>query len=228
MPNNFYYIYSEVKPAQCIEIASRNAHGEFLVPSADDCVPIEDDYLDKMKFYLNSLDTNKVLIGGRFKWAGKIRDMTEQVINWDIPNSTIVPMCPAFRADIWHKLGGIDCRFIHAYWDLDLTMRFLEYGFTQFVTPDVIWEELDLEMVDYAPGHTMRSERLFVKTGDVGRALLNLFWVKSPLVDPPSESWVISKKRLSPVEPFSDQDILTKTQGQSETISIDNTHYLWR
>ena len=36
MPDNFHYIYSNVKPAQCLEIAARNAQGEYLIPLADD------------------------------------------------------------------------------------------------------------------------------------------------------------------------------------------------
>ena len=36
MPDNFRFIQSNAKPAQCLEIAARNARGKYLIPGWDD------------------------------------------------------------------------------------------------------------------------------------------------------------------------------------------------
>ena len=51
---NFNYIYSRVKPAQCIELAAREAKGEYLIPSCDDCY-FSEKFLDKFYWGITSL-----------------------------------------------------------------------------------------------------------------------------------------------------------------------------
>ena len=48
LPDNFIYIKSNVKPAQCWEIAARHATGNLLMYVADDIVFITDHPIDKV------------------------------------------------------------------------------------------------------------------------------------------------------------------------------------
>ena len=47
LPNNFKYIYSNVKPAQCLEIALKQATGEFIMNMSDDWL-FSDSFLDNL------------------------------------------------------------------------------------------------------------------------------------------------------------------------------------
>lgn len=60
MPDNFRYIQTNVKPAQCAEIAARYAVGEYLITAADD-YSYSDNYLRKMYWYIKRFDMNRVI-----------------------------------------------------------------------------------------------------------------------------------------------------------------------
>jgi len=47
LPSNFNYIYSQTKPAQCVEISARYAKGELLMVSSDDLL-FGDHFLDNL------------------------------------------------------------------------------------------------------------------------------------------------------------------------------------
>ena len=47
LPSNFKFIYSNVKPAQCIEIGVRNASSDLIIFLADD-LKCDNKFLDKM------------------------------------------------------------------------------------------------------------------------------------------------------------------------------------
>jgi len=197
MPDNFKYIYSKVKPAQCTEIAVRHAVGDYILPFSDD-ETFSHNFLNRLHNYVIRLDTSKVFITFRYSYQGKIND-EQLVFDPDILTSTVLGVAGCFRRDIWNELGGLDNRWIACYSDMDMQMRFFEYGMTPFIAPDCIIGELPQV-------NPKGNAKLYYRCGNSGRELWKKLWV--------DENGMPSKKRLLPVQPFNDNDILTKTQGE--------------
>jgi len=192
MPSNFKYIYTQVNPAQCVEIAVRNATGEYIIYISDDLV-FPDRFLDRIYYYISKLHMEKVLIGNRLQTDGVFYDGILTFDKRRCPNSPVVPWMPALKREIWMNLGGIDRRFSGALCDLDMILRFYETGYTPFIIPDNWGNEIKNGIIF----------SLCKKTEELGRVLNNRFWVKDTMV---------VKNRLEPVISFSDKDILTVDQ----------------
>ena len=198
MPANFKYIYTKVNPAQCFEIAARNAVGEYLLCVADDLL-FPDKFLDRIYFYLSRLYMDKALVGNRVQENGVFCDR-RLTFNRNCVNSPVIPLMPAFKREVWLKLGGIDRRFSAALCDLDMIIRFYEAGYTPFVMFDNWVNEIRSDKI---------ISSLYKKTNRLGRYLNDKFWVKYNEVD---KNWFVVKNRMEPVMSFSDIDILTVDQ----------------
>lgn len=195
MPSNFVYIESNVNCAQCWEIASRSAQGDYLFMVTDDCL-FSDLFLDTMDYYINKVFMEDSLIGTRYQTNG---------IFWDnilryrkrMPTSPVLPGICAFRRDIWSNIGGIDCRFLGGFCNVDMILRFYEHGLRLFITPDCWVNEIrNNPTLDEKNG-------MWAKTGSQGKKICDSFWIKDS---------IFSKKRLKPVISFKDEEILTKDQ----------------
>lgn len=197
MPDNFRYICTDVQPSQCIEIAVRNSTGEFVLPFSDDML-FSDNFLNNLYNWCNRLDTNKVLIGFRYLFEGKLLNDVFQ-FDPDIPFSPIVSLAPCFKRNVWEQLGGIDRRYYGSFGDFDIQMRMYEIGMNIFITPNCIIEERP----------PLKGEKkLFSRCGKYSRDFLRSCWVKS--------DGSFSYTRLLPVESFDDNDILIKNQGEKK------------
>lgn len=193
MPDNFTYIVTQVNPAWALEVAARHAVGEYLVFVSDDSV-FSKGYFDKIDYYVNKIAMKNAVVGGRFKVLnGEFRD---HLLTCDADRSTspVALIAPAFKREIWKKLGGIDSRFIYGLCDLDILMRFYEYGYHPFVMPDAYVDE---DLTDADKGAS-------VSTIEFGRKLINKFWVKDG---------VYSNKRLLPVLPITDDSIKSAVES---------------
>ncbi|OHB79355.1 MAG: hypothetical protein A2Z25_15830 [Planctomycetes bacterium RBG_16_55_9] len=212
LPDNFHFIYSEVKPAQCAEIASRYAVGDYVLAIADDVV-FSEHALDKMYKMHRSFDCDKIMISCRYILNKK--DVTDEAAYywWGEKKSPRMPVAGILKRSMWKQLGGIDRRFVALCWHLDIAMRFYEIGGAVGLCEDAWIEEIE------------STRRLYADVGaPVDRPLLDWFWVRH--TEPPEgaafsscihykskEKGVISRTRLSPVVPFDDQYILTRSQG---------------
>ena len=191
LPENFSFIYSEVKPAQCWEIGSRRAIGEYIMPVSDDLIFSEGTLNDLYRYQTEEI--GKVVVSCRYKLrGGRVRDDL-MFFNINNPDSPPALMCPLVNRKIWESLGGIDRRFIALYWDLDLHMRMFELGRKAFFSPMSIAEE-----------RVNEGSRLSGRYAAPDRALLDSFWV--------TESGC-SNIRLAPVEHFDNKDIMFVSQG---------------
>jgi len=192
MPDNFRHIYSKATPAQCTEIAVRNAVGDYILPFSDD-MTFSDNFLNRLYNYTLRLDMDKVLIAFRY-YLAKSKKYADDGLHFDpdVITSPIIGVSPVFRRDIWNKLGGFDKRFHGTFADMDMQMRFFEYGMNIFITPDCVITEINAGKGYKKRGHPNCS--LFLKHGIAARNLLNLFWKK--------EDGSLSKNRLSPVQSF--------------------------
>lgn len=190
LPENFHFIYSEVKPAQCWEIASRHAIGEYIMHIADDFLYSEGT-LNWLYFWARRLKDRRVIVSCRYKNNGIIQDEA-LCFNTSNPDSPIALNHGLMRRDTWEEIGGIDRRFISLYWDLDIFMRIYKIGGFPFISPNSIAEERS--------GNDLLGGYL-----PIDRELLDSFWITA--------DGSYSETRLAPVEPFDDKDIITVSQG---------------
>jgi hypothetical protein len=194
LPGNFKYIHSLVKPAQCVEIAIRNAEGEFIAIFADDLIFETPFGLDILKQSLEKEASEFDISSCRYKIDGELQsDLSLRFIHGD-DESPIVPIVGLMRKKTLEKIGGIDKRFIAVSYDIDLAMRFQEQG-GKVLIQDVFVNELSI---------LRRGTRLFNENWVFDRKLLNSLWIKEN---------AFSKSRTSPLQTFKSQDILNYSQG---------------
>ncbi len=200
LPENLHHIQSWVKPAQCAEIGFRSSKGELVCPVADDEIFAKDSIESVYKLY-KSLNNKKTFIS--FRYVLKGQDLASDVFsanrfNVRDPNSSLAPLCPFMSRDLWKETGGIDRRFIALYWDLDLSKRLEELGGQGILSPDACVEETGNSPFG-------GSHKLYDRYGPpYDRRVLDSFWMLNGQEQ---------KKRLAPVEPFEDKDILIISQG---------------
>jgi GT2 family glycosyltransferase len=197
MPQNFHYVYTKVKPAQSLEIAARNASGDYLIPVSDDLL-FSEGFLKNTLKYIEEKGKD-VFITYRLAINGEMKDDWIHLLSVDKKiEYTPLGATGVFDRKIWHKLGGIDKGFYYAFSDSDLQLRFRETR-DIFITPDCwINESRDAHKGSRRASKiiSMKSERIF----------FNKFWVKN-------NKFV--GKRLEKVIPFDDKDILIKNQGRN-------------
>ena len=203
MPSNFRYITTDVKPAQCLEIAARYATGEYLITAGDD-LTFSANFLNKMASYVGRLEGSKVWLSSKYSLGGVFHD---GYFTFD-PTMEICPMvgvANVIRREVWHEMGGVDRRFVACFADTDIQMRLHEKGYTLFITPDCSVDEIPPVDMNTLFRRSAKSERLF----------LNSLWINK---------YGLSKTRLSLVEPFSDNNILSVSQDNFRAIGKRGKH----
>jgi len=228
LPSNFKYIFSETKPAQCVEISARNATGDLLMVSSDD-LRFNENFLDHLyDFYKEKCKEND-FVSSRFRRKG-YEYLPEDFKFWgSAENSPLMPMNLTFKKEIWHKLGGIDKNFIGLFYDLDLALRLMQRGGKNFLCEKAISEEifhrvnLTLKIRRKLLSFFRKKEAasLFTEIGDnIDRPMLNSLWVKkfSELDNGEKyyslyEDKVHVKNRIREVESFSNIKLKEISQG---------------
>lgn len=190
------YIYSTVKPAQCYEIAFRNASGQLMAWTADDAT-YPANALDKMYGIFENQCTRKDMLAFRTVEDGK--DITEvhRFRGRDMNAPRMAPFGVINRG-YFHELGGYDRRFICGQSENDVVMRMYEAGGKLYVTDIPV-------IVDHRKSH--HDSGTVFRSGYYldDRRVLEDAWVRDGNIQP---------KRLREVERFDDADILINTQGQ--------------
>ena len=127
LPNYFIFVQSEVKPAQCIEIAARKARGKYLLYIADDLI-LSRKFLDVMYSFFEKNCTENDIASGLLTRYGQLVP-NEMYRFWSADeNSPIFPLGMFIRKDRWSELGGMDKRIIAVQGDIDLVLRNYEAG----------------------------------------------------------------------------------------------------
>ena len=245
LPSNFKFIYSNVKPAQCIEIGVRNASSDLIIFLADD-MKCDNKFLDKMYESYNINCSENDALGCLFMKFNKLWD-DEQYKYWpNIKNSPHMPMGLMLNKALFHKIGGLDKRFIAIYWDLDILLRVMENGGSYYVCKSAVCEEIfplfDYLFLRYRSYINLIGRKinkyLFNKVlfpslwrayGETDRETLDSFWVKEyssaeisdqiHLLD--SEYYAIKdnkihfKQRLKKVSSYTDNNIVEISQSES-------------
>ena len=194
LPDNFHYIKSNVKPAQCFEIAAKHAAGELIMWFVDDARFITEHPLDKLyRAYLSHSDEKIIMTceyhlpdGYNRYYPGKM-------------DSPMMALCGLLSKSLWRDIGGIDRRFIALCWDMDLVMRVLAKG-GKVETAGVFMDE----RIESSRGLRSRGSTLLKDHMATDRVLVDELWVRDGK---------LGLVRSSPVLPFMDLDIMTRSQA---------------
>ena len=187
LPDNFKFLYSPVKPAQCWEAAIRNSTGRYISITADDAEYTKNS-LDNMVSFMDSMpDTKHVgafqtiengsLITNSHQYKGKV-------------------MAPffVFNKDYYKHIGGVDRRFIGGMWENDIIMRVHQDGGKIKICENAFVS------VDHLRKHNATSRSC------------EWHWKYSwPLFE---SLWVNLEKRKDDLQPIIDEDILRFSQGE--------------
>ena len=192
LPNNFRFISSSVKPAQCSEIALRNTTADLVMNMADDLTFERLRPLDRLYETYKNYNNDKIILSCRYMLNGE--DLSSECAYFDGTSSPVMPLCGLMSRNLLMSMGGIDKNFIAIMWDLDIAMRVHALG------GDVILSDVFLEEdLDKRAGSELCNE-----FWEHDRGLLFSLWTKN------SKNHF---RRTKPVEPFDDRNILKASQG---------------
>jgi len=197
LPSNFNFIHSKVKPAQCCEIAARNAKGKFVIIFADDLWFETKFALDKLVEIWNSHKNEFLIVSCLYSNNGIVQPENIQKYNVNNLDSPPVPLAGLMLRKSWEALGGIDSRFIGVLYDLDLALRFTLSNGKVIFSDAVVVEKRELR----------GNSRLFQENWKNDRKYLDLCWGQN------GEGVTKFFKRFYPITPFVESNILVKSQG---------------
>ena len=198
LPQNFKYIETNVKPAQCWEILYENARGKYIMNIGDDFIFRTKNPLDKLDEELEVYKNEKILLGLTYKFRDI--DQTKQQtfkINNNENESALLPMCPPLKKELWYKYGRFDSRFICTFMEADFFLRMINDGYRVVNSKVLITEDKILEDNRKMSRDYMRIDR---------KLMLKLWTYKE------NDKEYFSKKRNEPVKNFEKITILTKSE----------------
>ena len=192
LPENFIYIYSEVKPTQCAEIALRHAQGELISWTADDA-EYEPYALDKSYEVYKKENNYKCMISFL---------IIEQDLSGKLWDKTDVHYCAGLKAipfgfisrQFIDEIGGYDINFIAGQCENDMVLRgYAAGGYVKVV---------EVKLFNMETKHS--GERRFEPSRAYEQQLLKDLWT----ID-----GKYSGERALPFVPFKEEDLLTINQG---------------
>jgi hypothetical protein len=201
-----YKATRNIKPAQCYEIARRDAEGEVIVWVADDC-EFPNDVIGKAYRYWKSMDDEKLVLSIQTKEADAFRGEMH-LVNMRVhsffggrPETGLMAPLGMMSREYAQRLGGFHRDFIGNQAENDIVMRvYADGGGVQVFGDKETYIEIDHHRKHGGPRvlHTFYPE---------DRRVLESAWV---------EDRVIVRKRLLPFLPYEDKDILIKSQGNTK------------
>jgi len=203
LPSNFKFIYSNVKPVQCIQIAVSHCTGEVLQNSADDLQNSPHSFDVLYDLYKKQNDY-KCIMAPRFctfdgydctDWACRITA--------NDANSLPIHVGGIISRKFYNEIGSLDNRFIFSYSDADMQAR------AQMLGGRIVFskEATIFERKDLCPGW---RQGLFYTYFDNDRGLLNSLWFHEGIESVDK----FAGKRLDIVYPFiQNETFLTISQG---------------
>ena len=196
LPNNFKFIKSNVKPAQCLEIAYRNSVSDYTLNIADDVIFKESFPLDKLYKKYRSYKTDKIIVSPMYQMDAQLIDPKDLVINRDDPSSPAMPVGSFMSRHVYFELGGIDKNFIAVLYDLDIALRLYSVGGRVVFSNEVTAYE---DRVVASAGGS-----LCIDYESIDKTYLNSIWLKN-------SNGVLERSKN--VESFIEKDITLYSQG---------------
>ena len=191
---NFKYIVSPVKPAQCFEIAYRQSDGDFIIWTGDDFTygPYALDHLYAMH---KSFYDHKVMIACNVYQDGHSA-RHEHVVPWD--NNVRLTTTGLISKQAIEEVGGFaDMMFTCGHFDVDLMMRIYANGGRLFECPTAM---------AYEPHNQFHKvEANFATTWKEELEYFTACWCKDG-----KTVW----ERQIPFKPYTNENILTISQGR--------------
>ncbi len=226
MPDNMKFIYSEVKPAQCVHIGVQAATGKYVMSVADDA-QLCDGGLDR---FVNEAekcsDIEKTIMTPQFARHG------QDFFGVGDESTPVLPVGMFLTKKLWDKYG-VDKNFYGVYWDTDISMMNYADGGRTIICKDIQFSDaLPIRAGTrvsscYCSGSRSTADRswfyamwvndfLNVSTLENDLNFLAFFdKTGSHYKPPPRGSW-IRKERYRPFDPIVDSDdILTVSQGKN-------------
>jgi hypothetical protein len=193
LPDNFKYIQSNVKPAQCVEIASRYTSGELIMQIADDLEFRTPKMLDSLYRAYVTYNDERLIVSCRFMVDGV--DVSDLCCNYLAGHSEtpMISVAGLMSNKLYKEVGGIDRNFMAVCGDMDMIMRVHKCG-GSVVLSDVYVNESRVHC----------GGDLYALYSVQDRALLDSLWMVGERVQ-------LDRARL--FEPFSDERILEESQG---------------
>lgn len=215
LPDNFHFIYSNVKPVQCEYIASAMCSGEVMQEFADDChlIPFG---IDMLYEEYKKQNDYKCIIAPRYiatlETPNSIDDIQKICdaapsslhspdlrLTYGDLNSPSVCVAGVISNQFFRELGGYDRRFIIGHADLDMQIRAQMCG-GRIIYKDNIWLA---ERKDLCPNWRNGITKNYTTEGNI---MLRNLWFDS--------NGNFSQKRLDEVKFFEENDaILIQSQG---------------
>jgi len=222
LPENFKWIYANVKPAQCYQIAAMNSVGELIGWSCDDAtyslntIGQPQRNLDRAYEYYKQANDRRAIISMHTIEDG--RDVWRQhhfFGKWT-ETPVMAPMALINR-ELFNEIGGYDRNFISAQAENDIIMRIYELGGRVVMASDayVYIHHRESHIGGVAGEHKSMIRQYYV----ADRQVLENLWVKEGYgsYGPGGDRlrpYTLSKTRLKPVESFENrEDICSVTQG---------------
>lgn len=230
LPNNFKFIYSNVKPSQCSAIALLGTSSNLVSLIGDDCV-YSKSYFDKLfEFHISN---ENYIVGGQFMRNEDLYKIKDYMLHSDIPDSPLFSMSPILNKKEIFEVGGIDKNFIAVMWHEDLIMRLITLKKRKTkIFEGAICKELTISDFNIFQRSYKRLKRRFLKNHiSDGPNLFQNFgmkhdlpYLKSCWVDKIENSDLeniltknathyISNKRLKKVNSFDQKNLINMTQG---------------
>src|SRR3990167_674369 len=198
-PKNFNFIEtSNIKPAQCYEIARRNCVGETISWSADDCEYSEDCF-GKAYRYWKSLNNEKVALSIQTVEDGYRYNMNDHsYIGFDRNTPLMAPVALLSRK-FCEDSGGFDRRFCAGQYENSKIMDLYEAGGSV-----LIFDEGQC-IIEHQKKHL--GEHKFRAGYTKDRQVLESIWGK--------RGELLHTGKSLKHEPFIDKDILTKSHSNN-------------
>lgn len=187
LPDNFKFIYSPVKPAQCWETALRAASGRYISLTADDA-EYTPGSLDNMVRFMNSRFNKKSV--GSFQTIENGHLITS---DHQYKGKLMAPFF-VFNKDYYAALGGADRRFIGGMFENDIIMRVHEDGGVVEICSDAY---VSVEHLKKHNGNSPQNECHFSYSFPLFESL-----------------WIDVNKRTDKLQPFDDRNLTRITQGE--------------
>lgn len=208
LPSNFKWIYSTVKPVQCVEIALREAQGDIIHWTADDTIYnsgcFDNAYKTYQEFGFNNMVYFKCFEETRGKWLDKTNG---HFLFENVP--TIAKVSRSLRMmpyglmgrQLIKDVGGIDSQFIAGQWENDLVLRAYSQGST-------------MVFCEGAEAYGDHNNKHLDINGNLENNLYDTHLTECNILQ---DLWVTNGElvlnRQRPVEKFVDKDLLTISQG---------------
>lgn len=221
------YVFTEdIPPAQCYEIARRNATGDLIMWIADDC-EFSDRFLDNIIGYLDVCHisiTRKLLLSVKTNENNTNNDLDDHRFFGGNKNTPLMAPLGVMNREYLNELGGFDRRFLCGQYENDVAMRVLSDG------GEVIKYEEGCVNIEHLKKH---GEGTKFWTGyNHDRKVLEDIWVLGgykPVPEPfltfikgdwlnyfPLDNREVSRKPLLPFEPYKEEGLLTINQSSGE------------